>query len=138
MLHVCGNVHLLYLGCVPTGLGPCIPTTQSHVTIWYYPELIINLGCCANGAVEDLLSSVLAQPITKSLSSLKSKLKPLSSTILKNKLYKASLNDLLGFFKFTFAYFLKSPHLVCIKPYFLLILGPFLLKFVVMFTPHCL
>lgn len=95
MLHFSGSVFLLCLGvgCVPTGLGPCIQTTQSCGTICYQPKLIISLGCCAGGVREDLLSSVLAQPIIKSLSSLKRKLKHLSSTILRNKLYQTGLND---------------------------------------------
>lgn len=119
MLHFSGNVSLLSLGvgCVPMGLGPCIQTTQSRVISWCYPKLIIHLGCCAYGIVEDFLCSVLAQPIINSLSSLKSNLEHLCSTILKKKLYKSSLNDLFGFvfFKFIYVYFLKSPRLVCIR-----------------------
>lgn len=59
----------------------------SHASIM--PKLIISLAChCANGVMEYLLSSVLAQPRIGSLSSHESKLKYRISMILKNKLYK--------------------------------------------------
>lgn len=55
------------------------------------PKLIISLACrCANGVMEYLLSSVLAQPRIGCLSSHKRKSKYRISRILKNKLYKTN------------------------------------------------